>query len=94
MGLTREQFGIDGYDLVLNVAGYIPESDEYGSLKVDFDIPSEYVPEVLEVMGWPSLEGSPDGEWALTDEQRVGISKSINMDLPDNLELFISVCSV
>ena len=80
--------------LILNVAGYTPGSDDYGSLKMDVDIAPECVADVLKIMGWPSLEGSPDGEWALTDEQRVGISKAINMDFPVDLELFICVCSV
>lgn len=69
----------------------MPDDSDDTSLKYELSVPPEFEPAVLEVMGWQSVSGSPDGEWLLTGEQSHQIAAAINEHLPDDLDLFIGV---
>lgn len=77
--------------MFLWISGFLKGDDEDDSLKYDHTVPPEHEAAVMEVLGWDSLEGSPDGEWLLTSNQVQQIAVLINESLPTALDLFIGV---
>ncbi|MDR6927202.1 pyocin S6 family toxin immunity protein [Pseudomonas sp. BE134] len=77
--------------MFLWISGFLQGDVEDDSLKYDHTVQPEHEAAVLEVLGWDSLEGSPDGEWLLTSNQVQQIAVLINEPLPTELDLFIGV---
>jgi hypothetical protein len=77
--------------MFLWISGFLKGDDEDDSLKYDITIKPEYEVVVIGILGWKSLEESPDGEWLLTDEQAQEIAVVVKEQLPMDLDLFIGV---
>ncbi|VVM58624.1 hypothetical protein PS662_01190 [Pseudomonas fluorescens] len=77
--------------MFLWISGFLKGDDEDDSLKYDHTVLPEFEAAVMEVLGWDSLVGSPDGEWLLTSNQVEKIALLINEPLPTALDLFIGV---
>ena len=77
--------------MFLWISGFLKGDDEDDSLKYDLDVQPEHEAAVLGILGWKSLEESPDGEWLLTNEQAQEIAVAVNEQLPTELDLFIGV---
>jgi hypothetical protein len=77
--------------LPLCITGFLADDSDDTSLKYELEVPPQFEPAVLEVMGWQSVAKSPDGEWLLTGDQSHQIAATINEPLPDDLDLFIGV---
>ncbi|WP_426119345.1 pyocin S6 family toxin immunity protein [Pseudomonas sp. DSP3-2-2] len=77
--------------MFLWTTGFLPGDDEDDSLKYDLIVKPEHELAVLGILGWKSLEESPDGEWLLTSEQVEQIAMAVNEQLPIGLDLFIGV---
>lgn len=75
----------------LCITGFFSDDSDDTSLKYERVVPSQFEPAVLEVLGWPSLAESPDGEWLLTGDQSQRIATAINEQLPSDLDLFIGL---
>jgi len=77
--------------MFLWITGFLKGDDEDDSLKYDLIVKPELELAVLGILGWKSLEESPDGEWLLTSEQVEQIAIAVNEQLPIGLDLFIGV---
>lgn len=73
------------------ITGFLSGDSDDTSLKYELDVPSQFEPAVLKVLGWQSPAESPDGEWLLTTDQSQQIATAINEQLPSDLDLFIGV---
>lgn len=77
--------------MFLWISGFLKDDAEDDALKFDLVVKREYEDAVLEILGWESLEESPDGEWLLSIEQVGQVSTAVNEPLPSNLDVFIGV---
>ncbi|OCR25746.1 hypothetical protein AFK24_07250 [Pseudomonas syringae] len=77
--------------MFLWITGFLQGDDEDDSLKYDLIVKPERELAVLGILGWKSLEESPDGEWLLTSEQVEQIAIAVNEQLPTGLDLFVGV---
>jgi len=77
--------------MFLWISGFLKGDDDDDSLKYDHTVQPEHEAAVLEILGWSSLEESPEGEWLLTSNQVQHIAVLINESLPTELDLFIGV---
>ncbi|MEB0042215.1 MULTISPECIES: pyocin S6 family toxin immunity protein [unclassified Pseudomonas] len=77
--------------MFLWISGFLKGDDEDDSLKYDLVVQPNHEVAVIRILGWNSLNESPDGEWLLTIEQTQQIRMVINEQLPTNLDLFIGV---
>lgn len=82
-----------GAAMHLRITGFLPGDDEDGSLKYSLNISRHHEQKVLDVLRWPSLATAIDGELKLTAQEVETISLAIGLELPLNLDLFISVRS-
>ena len=73
------------------ITGLLSGDSDDTSLKYELDVPSQFEPAVLKVLGWQSLAESPDGEWLLTADQSQQIATAINEQLPSDLDLYIGL---
>lgn len=51
--------------MLLWISGFL-KGDEDDSLKYDLTVQAEHEIAVMGILGWKSLNESPDGEWLLT----------------------------
>ncbi|MCQ3002500.1 pyocin S6 family toxin immunity protein [Pseudomonas syringae] len=77
--------------MFLWISGFLKDDAEDDALKFDLVVKPEYEDAVLNILGWESLEESPDGEWLLSMEQVGQVSTAVNEPLPSNLDVFIGV---
>ncbi|PHN24071.1 pyocin S6 family toxin immunity protein [Pseudomonas sp. ICMP 561] len=77
--------------MFLWISGFLKDDAEDDALKFDLVVKPEYEGAVLNILGWKSLEESPDGEWLLSIEQVGQVSTAVNEPLPSNLDVFIGV---
>lgn len=77
--------------MFLWISGFLKDDAEDDALKFDLVVQPEYEDAVLNILGWKSLEESPDGEWLLSMEQVGQVSTAVNEPLPSNLDVFIGV---
>jgi hypothetical protein len=77
--------------MFLWISGFLKGDDEDDSLKYDLDVQPKHEAAVMRILGWNSLDESPDGEWLLTNEQVQEIAVAVNEQLPMELDLFIGV---
>ena len=77
--------------MFLWISGFLKNDAEDDALKFDLVVKPEYEDAVLNILGWKSLEESPDGEWLLSMEQVGQVSTAVNEPLPSNLDVFIGV---
>jgi hypothetical protein len=77
--------------MLLWISGFLKGEDEDDSLKYDLTVQPKHEVAVIDILGWKSLNESPDGEWLLTAEQAQQIAVAINKQLPVELDLFIGV---
>ena len=77
--------------LFLWISGFLKNDAEDDTLKYDFIVKPDHEIAVLDLLGWPSLDGAPDGEWLLSDEQIKKMATAIGEQLPVELDIFISV---
>jgi hypothetical protein len=77
--------------MFLWISGFLKGDDEDDSLKYDLTVQPEHEAAVMGILGWKSLDESPDGEWLLTSEQVQQLSAAITEQLPTGLDLFIGV---
>nr|WP_122667423.1 pyocin S6 family toxin immunity protein [Pseudomonas viridiflava] len=77
--------------MFLWISGFLKNDAEDDALKFDLVVKPEYEDAVLNILGWESLEKSPDGEWLLSMEQVGEVSTAVNEPLPSNLDVFIGV---
>lgn len=77
--------------MFLWISGFLQGDDEDDSLKYDLVVRQENEAAVISILGWKSLNDSPDGEWLLTGEQVQRIGVAISEHLPAELDLFIGV---
>jgi len=77
--------------LYLCISGFLRGVNEDDSLKFDLDLKESYNSRILQLLGHRSLNAMAEGEWLLTKEQVIEISKIIGESLPTDLDLFIGV---
>ncbi len=77
--------------MFLWISGFLPGDNEDDSLKYELDVSHEFEQRVLDVLGWPDLGSSPDGDWLLNAVQVQQISNIVGESLPTDLDLFIGV---
>lgn len=77
--------------MFLWISGFLQDDAEDDTLKFDLIVKPEYEDAVLKILGWESLEGSPDGEWQLSIEQLREVSTAVKEPLPSDLDVFIGV---
>lgn len=77
--------------MYLSISGFLPDENEDDSLKFDLDLKESYNSRILQLLGHRSLNAMAEGEWLLTKEQVIEISKIIGESLPTDLDLFIGV---
>lgn len=49
--------------MFLWISGFLQDDAEDDAVKCDLVVKPEYEDAVLKILGWESLEESPDGEW-------------------------------
>lgn len=79
--------------MFLWISGFLKDDAEGDALKFDLVVKPEYEDAVLKILGWESLDESPDGEWQLSVEQLGLVSIAVNEPLPSDLDVFIGVRS-
>jgi hypothetical protein len=77
--------------LYLCISGFLRGVNVDDSLKFDLDLKESYNSRILQLLGHRSLNAMAEGEWLLTKEQVIEISKIIGESLPTDLDLFIGV---
>lgn len=77
--------------MFLWITGFLQGDDEDDSLKYDLIVKPKHKPAVLGILGWRSLDESPDGEWLLSSEQVERIAIAVDEQLPTELDMFIGV---
>jgi hypothetical protein len=77
--------------MFLWISGFLQDDAEDDTLKFDLIVKPEYEDAVLKILGWGSLEESPDGEWQLSTEQVCQLSTAVNELFPNELDVFIGV---
>jgi hypothetical protein len=77
--------------LYLCISGFLRGVNVHDSLKFDLDLKESYNSRILQLLGHRSLNAMAEGEWLLTKEQVIEISKIIGESLPTDLDLFIGV---
>jgi hypothetical protein len=73
------------------ISGFLKHDAEDDTLKYDFIVKPDHEQAVLDLLGWASLDGAPDGEWLLSDEQIEKMAKAIGEQVQLELDIFISV---
>lgn len=77
--------------MFLWISGFLSGDADDNTLKFDLNVKPQHEAAVLKVLGWKSLEESPDGEWLLTSEQVERIATAVDEPLPTDLDMFIGV---
>ncbi|MGY1447174.1 pyocin S6 family toxin immunity protein [Pseudomonas chlororaphis] len=77
--------------MYLCITGFLLNSTEDDSLKYELDVDSIYNKQIVETLGYTSLNAMEEGEWLLTNEQITAISEIIGLPLPTDLKLYIGV---
>jgi len=79
--------------MLLWISGFLAGDNEDDSLKYSLDVPPEFEQATIDILGWGSIEKSPDGEWLLTPDQVRRIGETLNEKLPEELDIFIGLHS-
>jgi hypothetical protein len=73
------------------ISGFLKDDEKDDALKYELTVQQASEAAVLSVLGWRSVEESPDGEWLLSHEHAQQIANLLNEHLPAEFDLFISV---
>lgn len=77
--------------MFLEITGFLTDDHPDDFIKFALDIAPEFEPEVMNVLGWDSLEAEIVGELPLAVAQVEKISSVLGFSLPRDLDLFIGV---
>ncbi|MCE0461349.1 pyocin S6 family toxin immunity protein [Pseudomonas uvaldensis] len=73
------------------VSGFLADSSVDDSLKFELYLDFSFIEEILKILGHKDINAMAEGEWLLTDEQAMAISKMVGEPIPTDLKLFIGL---
>lgn len=77
--------------MFLYIFGFLFDTSEDDSLKLQMKIDPSFNDEIIKRLGHESLNAMAEGDWPLTDEEVTTISWIIRQPLPADLQLLLGV---